>query len=346
MKRILMLLCLLPMLVMPVKALDYTAPEPPDSAQELMPAHDATFAEGLWKILQQGLGIALPIVRNTAATCTCLMAVTLLTALLRSIPGNTGNALELASGVATGLILINGSGSLISVASDTVLELSEYGKLLLPMLAGALASQGGTTTATALYAGTAAFDAVLTSLLQKVLIPGVSMYLILGLVAAATDEGGVKKLKAFLKWLTVWMLKCVLYIFTGYMTITGAVSGSADAATIKAAKLTISSMVPVVGGILSDASEAIVVGAGVMKGAVGVYGVLAITAIWLTPFVRIGVQYLMLKVVGAFCAGFDLKRSSGLIEDFASAMGLLLAMTGTVLVLLLVSTVCFMKAVT
>jgi stage III sporulation protein AE len=105
-------------------------------------------------------------------------------------------------------------------------------------------------------------------------------------------------------------------------------------------------MVPVVGGILSDASEAIVVGAGVMKGAVGVYGVLAITAIWLTPFVRIGVQYLMLKVVGAFCAGFDLKRSSGLIEDFASAMGLLLAMTGTVLVLLLVSTVCFMKAVT
>ena len=56
-------------------------------------------------------------------------------------------------------------------------------------------------------------------------------------------------------------------------------------------------------------------------------------------------QYLMLKAVGALCAGFELKRSAGLIEDFAAAMGILLAMTGTVLVLLLVSTVCFMKAV-
>jgi stage III sporulation protein AE len=345
MKRILMLLCLLPMLVMPVKALDYTAPEPPDSAQELMPARDSTFAEGLWKILRQSFGTILPTVRNTAATCASVMAVMLLTALLRSFPGNTGNALELSASVATGLLLIKGSGSLISVASDTVMELSEYGKLLLPVLTGALASQGGTTTATALYAGTAAFDAVLTNLIRKVLIPGVSMYLILGLVSAATGEGGVKKLKAFLKWLTVWLLKGVLYLFTGYMAITGAVSGSADAATIKAAKLTISSMVPVVGGILSDASEAIVVGAGVMKGAVGVYGVLAITAIWIMPFVRIGVQYLMLKAVGALCAGFELKRPAGLIEDFAAAMGILLAMTGTVLVLLLISTVCFMKAV-
>lgn len=345
MKRILMLLCLLPLLIMPVKALDYTAPEPTGDAQELMPARDTTFAEGLWKILRQSLGTILPIVRNTAATCASLMAVMLLTALLRSFPGNTGNALELSACVATGLLLIKGSGSLISVASDTLMELSEYGKLLLPVLTGALASQGGTTTATALYAGTAAFDAVLTGLIRKVLIPGVSMYLILGLVSAATDEGGVKKLKAFLKWLTVWLLKGVLYLFTGYMAISGAVSGSADAATVKAAKLTISSVVPVVGGILSDASEAIVVGAGVMKGAVGVYGVLAITAIWITPFVRIGVQYLMLKAVGALCIGFELKRSAGLIEDFAAAMGILLAMTGTVLVLLLVSTVCFMKAV-
>jgi hypothetical protein len=55
---------------------------------------------------------------------------------------------------------------------------------------------------------------------------------------------------------------------------------------------------------------------------------------------------MMLKLTGAICASFECKRGSGLIDDFSSAMGMLLGITGTACVLLLVSTVCFMKAVT
>lgn len=341
-----MMFCILSLLVTPVKALEVTAPEPPDSVQELMPARDETFGDGLWKILQGALDDLMPVVRRTVVTFASIMAVMLLTTLLRSIPGHTGNMLELSATLASGLILVRGSRSLIQTASETVSQLSEYGKLLLPVLTGALAAQGGATTATALYAGTAAFDAVLVELVNKLLIPGVSMFLVLALASAATGENSLKRIKGFMKWLTVWLLRGIIYLFTGYMAITGAVSGAADAAAIKATKLTISSMVPLVGGILSDASEALVVGAGVMKGAAGVYGLLVFFAVWIVPFLRIGIQYLMLKCVGAFCTGFELKRPAALIDDFSTAFGILLGMTGTVLILLLVSTVCFMKAVT
>ena len=137
----------------------------------------------------------------------------------------------------------------------------------------------------------------------------------------------------------------MMYIFTGYITITGVVSGSADQAALKAAKLTISGAVPVVGGILSDASEAVLVSAGVVKNAVGVYGLLAIAAIAMGPFLRIGVQYLLLKMTAAVCGVFGNKRTTELVGDFASAMGLLLAMTGAVCLILLISMVCFMKGV-
>ena len=142
-----------------------------------------------------------------------------------------------------------------------------------------------------------------------------------------------------------WSLKLVLYVFTGYMGITKVVSGTADAAAVKAAKLTISGMVPVVGGLLSDASETILVSAGVMRSAAGVYGLLAILAICLGPFLRIGVQYLMLKLTAAACAVFGTKETAGLIQDFSAGMGMLLAMTGTMCLLLLISTVCFLKGV-
>ena len=116
-------------------------------------------------------------------------------------------------------------------------------------------------------------------------------------------------------------------------------------AALKAAKLTISGVVPVVGGILSDASEAVLVSAGVVKNAVGVYGLVAVAAIAMGPFLRIGVQYLLLKLTAAVCGVFGNKRTAELVGDFSTAMGILLAMTGAVCLLLLISMVCFMKGV-
>ena len=129
------------------------------------------------------------------------------------------------------------------------------------------------------------------------------------------------------------------------MAVTGVVSGSTDTAALKAAKITISGAVPVIGGILSDASEAVLVGAGVMRSAAGVYGVLTILALFAGPFIRLGVQYLLLKGLGALCGSLSPNASAKLVGDFSGVMGILLAMVSTQSVLLLISTVCFMKGV-
>ena len=137
----------------------------------------------------------------------------------------------------------------------------------------------------------------------------------------------------------------MLYIFTGYISITGVVGGVTDAAVLKATKLTISGMIPVVGNILSDASEAVLVSAGLMKNAAGIYGLLTIIALWIGPFLQIGVQYLMLNITSGICEIFGTKQMTEIIKDFSSAMGLLLAMTGAVCMIFVISTICFMKGV-
>ena len=136
-----------------------------------------------------------------------------------------------------------------------------------------------------------------------------------------------------------------LYVFTGYMTITGVISGTVDQTALKATKLTISGMVPVVGGILSDASETILISAGTVKNGVGIYGVTALIAIVIVPFLKIGVQYLMLKITASVCSTFGPKRITSLISDVSAAMGLLLAMTGAESIFLLISTFCFLKGI-
>jgi hypothetical protein len=53
----------------------------------------------------------------------------------------------------------------------------------------------------------------------------------------------------------------------------------------------------------------------------------------------------MIKITGAVCSVFGAKRCTELITDFSSAMGLLLAMLGSVCLLQLISTVCFLRGV-
>lgn len=329
----------------PVQAEELTAPQAPDSAIALIPEQPETFSEGLTTVIREALDYLYPAFRAALTSCFGIVAIILLTALVGNLPGATQKITDMVATISIALLLLTQSGSLIRLGSNTVQEISDYGKLLLPVMTAAMAAQGGISTSAALYTGTAFFDALLSGIISSVVVPMLYIFLCLCVANCATGEKLLGKLEGFVKWAMVWCLKIILYVFTGYMGITGVISGATDAAAIKATKLTISGMVPVVGGILSDASEAVLVSAGLVKSAVGVYGVLVIIALWIRPFIEIGMQYLMLKLTAGICGIFGEKAPVKLIENFTGAMGILLAMTGAVSFLFMVSAVCLMRGV-
>lgn len=345
MKRPILAIILLVFLAIPVSAAQWTAPEVPESGEEWMPEEPETFTDGLLEIMSQVIPKIQPSLAEAVASSMRIITVVLLISITRHLHSSISYAANLAGTIAVGLILLGASNSMITLGSKTVTQISDYGKLLLPVMTSAMAAGGGTTASAALYLGTAFFDSVLSTAISVLLVPMIYVFLALAAANSALGEDLLKQMKDLVKWLITWTLKILLYVFTGYMGITGVVSGSADAAALKAAKLTISGIVPVVGNILSDASEAVLVGADVVKNAVGIYGMLAIISVWIGPFLEIGVHYLLLKLTAGICGIFGSKEMTQLILDFTAAMGLLLAMTGTVCLMLLISTVCFMKGV-
>ena len=136
-----------------------------------------------------------------------------------------------------------------------------------------------------------------------------------------------------------------LYVFTGYVAITGVVNGTVDASAVKATKLALSGAVPVVGSILSDASETVLISAAFVKNSAGITGLFAILSLWIGPFLQIGVQYVFLKLTAGLCGVFGDTKASDLVKDFSSALGFLLAAVGTMCLLLLISTFCFMRGI-
>ena len=346
MRMLLIIAILLAFLISPVSAMEFTAPQVPEIGEEVMPNAYDTFGEGLWYVIRTALGKLQPGFAAACGICLSLIAVSLLTSLVTGISAGQERTIRLVGTLMVGCLMLQQTDTFVHLSREVITQISQYGKLLLPVMAAALAAQGGTTGAAAIYGGTLLFDSVLTTAVSVLLIPLVYIYIALSVANSAFGNETLKELRTFVKWITVWALKIILYVFTGYIGITGVISGSTDAAALKAAKLAISGVVPVVGGIISDASETILVSAGLMKNAVGIYGLLAITAVWIGPFLQIGLQYLLLKAAAAVSAVIGGKDSSGLTRDFSTAMGFLLAMTGAVCVMLLISVVCFMKGVT
>lgn len=344
MKRMLILFLLLSYIGIPASGLELTAPTVPDSGRQWMPENQDSFSDGLLELVGNLLSHLVPEGREAFRISGKLLCAILLLSVLQSVSGPAKGACELAQILTVCTVLMGQTNAMIVLGMETVEEITSYGKLLLPVMTGAMAAQGNVATSAVLYAGTAMFTAALSGCIAAVLIPGVKLYLAVSMVSCATGEELLKRMAEFLKSTIGWVLKTLIMVFTTYLSISGVVSGTTDVAALKAAKVTISTVVPVVGGILSDASEAVLVSAGIAKNAAGIYGILAVLAVFLQPFARLLAHYLVLKLTGAFSTVFG-SRAAGLIDAFSTAMGFLLAMTGGCCVMVLVSTVCFLRSV-
>lgn len=325
--------------------MNFIAPTAPEIAERYMPEHTESFTEGLIYVLKTAIEELQPEFAESLKICVSIVAVVLLINVLQLFTQKNNRIIPLAGCLLIGLFLLEPVNSMINLATETIFEVSKYGKLILPVMTAALAAQGGGTASAALYTGTAFFDAILTTGIEKVTVPLLYIYLTFGIAESAIGEEVLKKIRDFVKWIMTWSIKIVLYGFTGYLSITRVITGVVDSSALKATKLTISGMVPVVGGILSDASETILVSAGLMKNAAGIYGIIAVFAICVSPFIKIGMLYLLLKITTAVCNVFGTKETVGLTQDFATGMGFAFAMTGTVCLLLLISLVCFIKGI-
>ena len=260
--------------------------------------------------------------------------------------GGKGAAfLPMAGALSITLASAGSLDSLMGLGSRTIGELADFSQALLPTLAAATAASGAVTTATVQQVSTVFFVDLLLRLIRQLLLPLVYLYIGLLTAAACLPENRLGAIAEALKKLVTWILTTALLVFTIYLSIVRIISGSADSATVKVAKAAISGVVPVVGGIIADASETVLAGAGMLKNTIGVFGMLAILAACAYPFLQLGVQYLLYKLTAYLASVVGAPGLCKLIDGLGGAFGLILGMTGGCALLLLISVLASVGAV-
>lgn len=317
-----------------------------DLLGDVSPTKQVSFADTLYKIVYSALSGSTGSVREAVSSAAMLLAAVFLCAMAENAESElTSRSACLAGTLAIFLICMRSFGGLIEDSIRTVQKISEYSKLLLPVLSSATIASGGVGAGSALYAGSMLFMSILCSLLQGVLSPMVYIYCALSAAECSMAASSLTKLRELTGSVISVCLKAVMYAFTGYLTLTGILSGAADDLRLKTAKAALSGTLPVVGSIVADASGSVIAGAGILKNTVGVFGMLAVLAVGIFPFVRIGISYLALKLTAAVSAVFSGGTQAKMLSCMATGMGYVLAMTGCTILMVLVSVCCFLKAV-
>lgn len=327
---------------------DFAAAVPDGVSDALggMTAADADFGEGVQGILDDLSEKSGGALRAAVGTAAQLLAIVLLCALVGHFaPDAPVDAVTLAGVLAVTAACAGSLHSLLRLGSETLDQVRVFANVLLPAMTAATAATGAVSGAAALSGATVLFSDLLINLTDRLLLPLVYAYLALRAADAAVGGESLGRLAGLVSWIITNSLKWLVLGYIAYVSVTGVISGSADSAKIRAAKLALSGAVPVVGSIIADASETVLVGAAVLRTGLGVFGMLVVLGICAYPFLRIGAQYLILKLSAALSAAIGEKRLVGVIDAVSSCMGFLLALTGAQALMLLVSCVCAMKAV-
>ena len=364
MKRIPIVICLLLFLVLPtVSAHAAGIPEAQaeleqavgaDGLTRALPGEARPFVEGLSPSagrsgdLNRGLSNTLGqvsgrlggLLREGVAGMLVILGVVLLCGIVGPLLEGAHRADDiviLAGVLAVTAVTAGQAAGLLNAGRQAITDMDNLSKALFPSLAAAGAATGAPAASVARHMATMLFSDVVITLIARVCIPLVYAYVAAAAAGAALGQEQLMKIASFIKWALGGLLAVTLTLFCTYLTLSGALAGSADALAVKSARLALSGGIPVVGSIVSDAAETVMVGAGLVKNAIGLFGLFALLGICLIPFLRVMIQYLLYKLMAAVVTPLVHSRMSRLFDMLSGAFGLIAGMTGASALLLLIA---------
>ena len=304
--------------------------------------YGASLDEGLEALLDTGTRELGGAVRKAARSGALLLVILMFCALAESV-GELGKgsvkAASLAGTLAVAAVAVADVNSLLGLGRGAMENMASFANVLLPAVAVVTACTGAVTGAAARQMAAALFSGLLANLISGLLVPLLYGYIAASVAQAALGREELKRMADLLKWAVTTVLTIATIAFVSYLTASGVVAGTADAAAVKAAKFAISGAVPVVGGILSDAAETVLASAGVLRGTVGVFGMVTVLGLCLVPLLRLAVHYLAYKLVAALASALGSGPPCALVDRLSSAFGLVLGMMGASCLLLLITLV-------
>lgn len=315
------------------------SPDDPDSITKLTPK---TVISYMWEKLKYSaaapvrlFGIVLSVIILGAASGAAADSM-----------GNKGsNGLYRTITVMIAIILtVPSMESCIKNAAATLKSGSEFMLCYVPLFAGISAAAGNAASSLSYNAIVLLIAEVSVNIASDMLMPVISVCMAMNIIDAVNPTFSLSSVTGLMKKMTALFLGFGMTVFTGLLSIQSIVGASADTLGVKAAKFVVSNFVPVVGSAVADAYSTMRSGLGLLRGAAGAFGIIALCVTLLPPVLETLCLYLAMTAGEAAAEMFGVKELGTFFKGAASVLSLTAAVLACFGVMFVISTVILMAA--
>lgn len=278
-----------------------------------------------------------------------LLGVVLLGGLLTGLEGvsaclplrQTFHGLAVAGGGAALLVPLAG---LLNTVAQTVEQVTVFLTAYAPVYATVVATGGRPTGAVVYQTTLLGASQLLVWAVQGAVFPVLMVSLAFGSAGSVAEGFRLDALCAFLHKGVLWFLGLFSTVYSGLMSIQQLVSAAGDTLGGRVIRFSLSSFVPVVGGLLSEAYNTVRGCGDLLRSTVGCFGMVAVALVILPPLCSCICWSISLHLAAAGAGLFSLTPVERLCNTAAGVVRVLIALLAVFALLMVVSTVVIITA--
>ncbi|HHY37911.1 MAG TPA: stage III sporulation protein AE [Clostridia bacterium] len=235
-------------------------------------------------------------------------------------------------------VLVMGSFRIASgVAAEAVRNLNQAILALLPTMTTLLAGSGAPVSAGILQPTMVMTISGVAYVVSTYVLPALLLAASLDIVGAMSDTFRLNHVSGFIRQAAMLVLGIGLSVFLGVVAVSRAAGEVSDNMALRSAKFLSNSLIPVVGKMVSDATELVFSSSLLLKNAVGIAGMIAIVAIVVVPLLKILSLAAIYRLAGVLTQPIGSNRMSDCLHALASSIMTLWAAVLTVSIMAFLS---------
>ncbi len=259
--------------------------------------------------------------QTVGLVCAFLALQAVLSSFLRE-KNSLQTAFSLLSALWVTVLLLQSVTKSLTAAFSAIKLSADFMLVYIPGFAGVVAMSGKPLTSAA-YSGVMVGVSNLFSEVQVyVFLPLIQVFFLFHLLAALQEDRAWDGVTAFLKKTVQIVLGFCATVFTGLLSIKGALAASGDSVAVRGVKMLIGSAVPIIGSALGDAYTSVLGSIGLIKNTIGVFGILIIALVTVPAILDLLLWYIGVSFCAAAAGALGQPQIKRLLDGVASTVSL------------------------
>lgn len=223
----------------------------------------------------------------------------------------------------------------ISLACTAISVCADFVYAFIPVFCIIVAASGNTVTAFSTNTMLLSFAQMLNYISKNVFVPLANCFLAIGICSGLRSELNLNSVLSFMKKYITTGISVAAAAFVSVLSIKTAVSARADVIGLRSIRFAINSVVPVIGGAISEGLLSIQSYSSLIRSSVGVVGIIAVVLVFLPAILEVVLWRFFLSLSGIVSEVFGDKSVTLVIRAFGDTMLIM----NVVLILSMVTTI-------